>query len=193
METPIPLLLIHGFGGGMRDYRALQRFLAAHGYTNEIHTFLYKRKYGQVSLEELADELAEYIRTRMHTTFSVVAYSQGGLIFRTCMLRHPELAQQVEKVITVCTPHQGSIIAYLGIGKGVKDLRPNSALLQKLDAHDDGLRYYAVYNPFDPVVFPGTNARFPKAIINERVPGISHSLTFGNARTLAFIERTLLV
>lgn len=192
MTEPTRILMIHGFGGGTRDYGALKRYLKKHKHEVDFFEFTYSQKYGEVPVDVLADELAAYTRENIGSKkFFVVGFSQGGLIFRRSVLRNSEIKDHVQAVVTVCTPHQGTAIAKAGFGKGVADLRPGSAMLRELDAHDDGIPYYAVFNPHDPVVVPGTNAKYKRAVINKEVRCLSHSLTFGHADTLRFIEGVL--
>lgn len=192
MTDPTRILLIHGFGGGTRDYGALKRYLKKKKHEVEFFEFTYSEKFGGVPVDVLAEELAAYIREHIgEKKFFVIGFSQGGIIFRRLALKHPELKAQVKAVVTVCTPHQGTAIAKAGFGKGVADLRPGSQTLCELDAHDDGIPYYAVYNPYDPVVVPGTNAKYKHAVTNKEVRGLSHSLTFGHSDTLRFIEEVL--
>lgn len=186
------LLLIHGFGGGARDYRALKRYLGAQGHGVDLHEFYYEKRFGQVSLADIADELARYIETDLRDAhFSVVAFSQGGLIFRSLEARYPHIADRVDAAVTVCTPHHGSLLAYFMPGKGAADLRPQSAFLQDLQARESRVSYYAVYNPFDPIVIPGMSGRLENAVSNEKVLHVSHFLTFGHPKTLSFIDRVL--
>lgn len=192
MTNKTALLLIHGFGGGAWDYRPLEKFLVAQGHEVEFFEFFYKKRFGQVSINELAQELELYVRANLKARkFSVIAFSQGGLVFRAFAMLYPALTQNVEKAFTVCTPHHGSLLAYCVLGKGAVDLRPGSKLLAALDAHDDGIQYYAVYNPMDSVVIPGTSAIFPKALKNEEVFALFHSFTFSHPKTLKFIESVL--
>jgi triacylglycerol lipase len=189
MTDPTRILLVHGFGGGRRDYGALKRYLKKQKHEVEFFEFTYREKFGGVPIDTLADELVAYIRTHLEgQKFFVVGFSQGGIIFRRSVLRSTEIKGQVRAVVTVCTPHQGTTIAKAGFGKGVEDLRPGSKMLCELDEHDDGIPYYAVYNPYDPVVVPGTNAKYKRAVTNKEVKGLSHSLTFGHPDTLRFVE-----
>lgn len=186
------ILLIHGFGGGARDYRALKGYLLAQKHNVEFFEFFYDKKYGQVSISDLAENLAAYIQEHLgKRKFFAVGFSQGGLIFRRFASYHLESAQQVLGAITIYTPHQGSLVAHFGFGKGIEDLKPRSKMLCELADFDDGIPYYAVYNPYDPVVVPGTNAKYKRATVNKRVATLSHYLTFRDKKTLLFIENIL--
>jgi pimeloyl-ACP methyl ester carboxylesterase len=191
-DTPTIVLAIHGFGGSIRDYRAVKKFLQAQGHTVELHEFTYPKRFGQVPLREIADELGSYVRSELHSKkFYAIGFSQGGLIFRMMIMQFPDIAPQVIKAITVCTPHSGSYLAFFAFGKGIADLRPGSRALTELNQFHDPIHYYALYNPYDLVVIPATNAKLATAIQNEPMPAFTHSLTFRHPATLRFIESAL--
>ncbi len=155
------ILLIHGLAGGAWDYAPLKRHFEAKKIPVTFYDFFYEKRFGQEPLTEVADDLEAYVQTNLNgPPFSVVGFSQGGIIFRAFAMRHPEYTKSVEMAVTICTPHHGSLWANFGFGNGVADLRPGSQLLTALAQNDDGIPYYAVYNPYDEIVIPGTSARF---------------------------------
>ncbi len=183
------ILLIHGFAGGEWDYLPLKRYLESKKHSVEFFDFYYDKRFGHESLTEIADDLHAYIEKNLNgVSFSTVGFSQGGLIFRTLALRYPQYIENCESVVTICTPHHGTLWANFGFGKGVADLRPKSALLTALNNHDDGIPYYAIYNRLDEIVVPGTSALFERARENKEISRFSHYLTFGDSRTLLFAE-----
>lgn len=189
MPESIPILLIHGFAGGVWDYHPVQKYLRKKGRPVEFFEFTYKKRHGQVALQAIADELKGYIDANLKDReFYAIGFSQGGIIWRTCALRHPELQKQVSAAFTISTPHSGSLFAYFGMGDGIADLRPNSDLLKKLDAYEDSIPYYAVYNPFDSFVVPGSSGFLKRAKVNVRVPSWTHMSTFGEKKTLELID-----
>ena len=192
MAEKTAVLLIHGLWGETRDYKAVEKFLKVKGHDVEFFQFLYKRKFGDVSLDEIAEDLKAYIQTSLSgRKFFVIAFSQGGIIFRRLVLKHPNLQEQIKAAVTVCTPHHGSWLAFLWFGAGIAELRPKSKTLRELTGLDEKIPYYAVYNPLDSMVVPGTNARFEKARENKRVIAISHYQTFRHPETLRFIEKVI--
>jgi triacylglycerol lipase len=192
MSEKSVLLLVHGFGGGARDYRALEKFFGEQEYPIEFVEFFYTKKYGQESLDEVADELAVFVRECIGgRKFFTVGLSQGGIILRRFLFRHKEYISQVRAAVTICTPHQGSCLAYCWFGRGVADLRPGSRVLRELAEFDDGLPYYAVFNPCDELVFPGTNAKYVRAVMNKEVLTLLHFATFIDKRTLQFVADVL--
>jgi len=178
-----PILFIHGFGGSEYEYKPIIKFLKNHGNPN-CYRFIYKEKFGQSSIKLIAEHLHEYIvKNVSEAEIDVIALSQGGIIARYYIAHYSD--KKINKCITICTPHSGSLVAYLGFLPGMKELRPNSSLLKDLDI--DRAEYYAVYNPLDLFVVPGWSAKLEFAKENKKVYSLLHPLTFWNKNTLNFI------
>ncbi len=192
MQEPLPILLIHGFGGGAWDYHPLTAYLRRKHRSVAFFPFHYKERFGTSSLESISSDLSAYVEEHLSgKKFVVVGFSQGGLIWRLCALNNPSVEEQALSVFTICTPHHGSSLAYFGIRPGVKDLRPGSPVMKALARHTSHVPYYSIYNPIDTVVVPGTSARLKGAQKNLRVFALTHPGTFAARDTLTFIDSTL--
>lgn len=182
-----PILFIHGFGGGKYEYKPVIKFLKNHS-DPVCYEFVYKDKFGQSSIKLIAEHLHKYITENIfEPEIDVIAFSQGGIIARYYISHYSDT--KVNKCITLCTPHSGSLMAYLGFFSGIKELQPNSPLLKNLDITK--AEYYAVYNPFDLFVFPGWYAKLKFAKENKKVYALLHPLTFWKKKTLNFIISVL--
>jgi len=148
----------------------------------------YIKKFGQVSLTKIAEDLKVFVDDNLkNKKYYVIAISQGGIVWRIFTMNNLVGRENILKIFTLCTPHNGSKLAHILKHEGIQELRPQSNLLQQLEKNDDGLEYYAIYNPLDLMVFPGTSAIFSKAQENIRVFDFFHPLTFWNKKTLRFI------
>lgn len=184
-----PIVFIHGFGGGSYEFQPIIRFLKKNGH-KKFYEFCYEKKWGEVSLKEIAKEFAHFLDKNVkEETITIVAMSQGGII-AGYYLQHLN-KKKVKKCFTICTPYKGSVTAYLSSRPGAKELRPQSAFLKKINFPTKRTKFYAVYNPLDLMVFPGTNAIFDKATKNKRVFSVGHLFTFWNKHTLQFILENL--
>jgi triacylglycerol lipase len=187
-----PVLLLHGFFGSPGNFDTMKEYLERKGRAVEYHDYYYPESIGQKSFIQLADELAAYVRKELEgKKFSVIAFSQGGILFRTLAMQYPELVEDVEKVVTICTPHYGSLWAAIEYAPGITDLKPGSELLKTLNAYDDRLPYYAVYNTIDEVVVPGVSAKFERAKEVKEVSRFMHHLTLSDPDTLSFVDDVL--
>lgn len=162
---PIPILLVHGIYDDGTALRPLQRALENAGY--ECFTPTLRPADGHLGLAELARQL----RVATDTHFGprqpvfVVAFSMGGLIARD-YLEHLDGATRCRGLLTVSTPHAGSLTAYLIGGQGARDLRPFSPFLRSL-WHDKAtlanLSLTSCWNPLDLVIFPSFSSVWPGA------------------------------
>jgi pimeloyl-ACP methyl ester carboxylesterase len=182
-----PILFIHGFGGSRKEFQPIISYLKRHGDV-PCYEFCYNKKFGEVSLRVIAAELHNFIVAQVtEPVIDIVAVSQGGIIARYYLSHFDDVI--VRKCITLCTPHQVTYLAYLGRRIGVRELRPGSDLLRELDTVKT--QYFAIYNPLDLMVFPGSRARFSSAQENKMVVSPLHQLTFWNKRTLEYVVSTL--
>jgi triacylglycerol lipase len=188
----VNILLLHGFLGSPGNFDPLREYFSKRGHGIAYFDYYYSESIGQKSFTQLSDGLAAYVHKELDgEKFSIIAFSQGGILFRTFAMRYPELTDQVEKVITVCTPHYGSLWANVEYGPGIADLKPGSELLKTLNSYDDHLPYYAVYNPIDEVVVPGTSGKFERAKQVKEVSRFMHHLTLSDPNTMEFVEKIL--
>lgn len=121
------LLLVHGFGGVSTqfedfftnpDLREFYNNIIAIDYY-EYHDFLgngLKKGFDKnTPIEDIGDAIAEYILnnpTKFYKTLDIVAYSLGGLVIRSMILRHyPRLVKngyRIDDVALIATPNRGT-------------------------------------------------------------------------------------
>lgn len=113
-----PLILLHGIGGeDDQKFANWDRFLA---YTDANPDFqkrfkVYLFRYdSQESVDRVAQVLRAtlqmFIRSEHPKPFRVLAYSEGGLLYRQAMA-DPTVDRHTERLITIGTPHHGSPLA----------------------------------------------------------------------------------
>ena len=84
-----------------------------------------------------------------------LGHSLGGLLARR-LAAEPDIGRRTLGVVTLGTPHQGSSLAVLALGRLGRSLRPGSSLLARLAALPDppGAACAAFYSPVDGLVLP---------------------------------------
>ncbi len=108
--------------------------MTADGVNPICYQFVYKENLGQSSVKLITEHLHKYISNNIsEPELNIVALSQGGIIARYYISHYSD--KKINKCITICTPHSGSWVAYLGSSPGIKELRPHSSLLKELDTH----------------------------------------------------------
>ena len=185
----VPILFIHGFGGGRYEFQPIIRFLKKKGFTR-FYEFTYPKKHGEVSLTEISRKLGEFVKKEVkEKRINIIGISQGGIIARYYFQNNKQ--KKIDRFITLCAPHKGSLMGYLLSRPGFLDLRPKSKILEEIKKKKDKMEYFCVYTPFDLMVFPGWNAKLDTARENKMVLALLHPLAFWTGRTLHSIEKWL--
>lgn len=104
-----PLLLIHGFACGKRDWGALPRMLAAKSHRKVI--VMDNRGIGDseatigpYSIQQMAADALDVMDAAGAPVCGVLGISMGGLIAQSLVLSHPE---RLSALILGCTSHGG--------------------------------------------------------------------------------------
>ncbi len=116
------------------------------------------------SIEEYAEELKEYVEDIETDKVDIIAHSMGGLVSRW-YIEELEGEKNVENLVTLGTPHQGTYTAYVAcFTPGASEMVPGSSLLEKLNEDDlaEDVNYTAVWNRYDEAIIPSENAKIPE-------------------------------
>jgi triacylglycerol lipase len=154
--TTRPVLLVHGLAGTKSSWSLVAQTLSARGLTVDAMAY---PPVG-TSVERLADQLVDEVRTILHRTGAdkvhLVGHSLGGVVIAQA-ITDGRLDGMVDTVITLGSPFGGSPWAgLLPFVEIVRTLRPGSPLLQRLAAAPvpDGVRWLAVTAALD-IIVPG--------------------------------------
>jgi len=157
------VLLIHGLHDTTKIFQVLSGYLTQLGWST--YSFNLKPNNGSAPLEQLAQQVADYINQNFSETepLDLVGLSMGGLVSRYYVQRLGGLAR-VQHLVTLGTPHHGTWIAYLSTHIGCRQMRPQSAFLQQLN-QDAGLlvqlKFTSIWTPFDLMIVPATSSQMP--------------------------------
>jgi triacylglycerol lipase len=162
---PRPVLLIHGFKDDAQKMEPLRRHLESRGFPAEAVTL--RPSLGQASLEELAEQVAGFARERFGPSgpMDVVGFSMGGLVARYYVQKLGG-ADRVRRLVTVASPHHGTLLAWCVPNSGGRQMRPGSAFLRDLNADQDWLRRVevtSIWTPLDLMILPASSSRLEGA------------------------------
>jgi triacylglycerol lipase len=171
------LILVHGFMDTAKRMAYLSRHLRDLGW--KVLTPSLRPSNGTESIEALAEQLYIYIHenTTCDERISLIGFSMGGLVCRYYLQRLNGLVK-TDKLITISTPHQGTFAAYCLPGSGIKQMRPESAFLQNLNADITALQqlvFVSFYSPFDLIIIPARSSVIPFGR-NHKVLALLHPL-----------------
>lgn len=127
-EPPLGrVVLVHGILCNRAVWHGFRRRLARHGL--ESHAVTLEPVLGDV--DAMADALAARLRTAQAPPV-IVAHSLGGLVTRRMLQRSPDV--RLAGIVTIASPHGGSVQARLAFGRAGRSLRRDCAWLRALDA-----------------------------------------------------------
>lgn len=176
-----PVLLLHGYGANSGFWQRLHQRLTA----DRISHCAVDLEPVLSSIDAYADlieaEVARLLARRRASSIILVCHSMGGLAARAWLRRYGQ--QRVARVITLGTPHAGSLLAGYGIGINARQMLPASAWkseerhwLSALAASEDRslrARFVCFWSRHDNIVMPQASAELPGAN-NRVVEGVGH-------------------
>lgn len=125
-----PLLLIHGYQCNRGFWFRLRPCLEAAGWTVATHNL----GPAWADIDSYADGIERRIDEVLAATGAQqvipVGHSMGGLVLRAYLRRHGR--QKVARIITLGSPHQGTRLAPLGLGRNARQMRIDSSWLAAL-------------------------------------------------------------
>jgi triacylglycerol esterase/lipase EstA (alpha/beta hydrolase family) len=174
VQTPGPVVLVPGYGGGTDALQVLAATLRAAGRDARVMPL---PGDGRGDLTEqakaLALEVADVRRQTGAASVDVIGYSAGGVVARL-WVRDYGGARVARRVVTLGSPHHGTNLAGLA---GVllpdacpiacQQLEPDSSLLAGLNAGDEtpsGPQFVSIWTTTDDVVIPPESAVLAGAV-----------------------------
>ncbi|MGW4487201.1 esterase/lipase family protein [Amycolatopsis sp. NPDC004368] len=170
-DTPGPVLLVPGYGGGRGALQQLaDRVHQATGRDTEVLTLAGD---GTGDLLQQVDVLAAAVERAYADgapSVDVIGYSAGGVVARLWVAREGG-EHQARRVITLGAPMHGTTLATAGgvLAPGAcptacRQLTPGSALLRELPPIPAGLPWLSVWTSLDRTVTPPESARLDGAV-----------------------------
>ncbi len=174
-----PILLVHGMVDNRSVFTVLRRGLRRRGF-GRVLTMNYSPVANDVraTARVLAEEIEALVSETGYERLHVVGHSLGGLVARYYVQRLGG-DERIDTLVTLGTPHGGTLPAYLlpaGLGR---QLRPGSDLLTELAEPAPGCRtrFISYWSDLDQMVVPQRNGRLlhPDLMVhNVLVRGVGH-------------------
>ena len=170
-----PVLLVHGFFSNGGFWWDMKRWLRRRGVTS-LYTVDLEPMFGD--LDRMAAQLDRRIRDVLVRSGAeqlvLVAHSMGGLVCRAYLAQHG--GSRVKRLITLGSPHNGTVLAWLLPGANLVQMRPGSRWLRRLN---DGQRggvpapTVSIFSYHDNIVLPQDSSQLISAT-NIPVAGVGH-------------------
>jgi triacylglycerol lipase len=146
------------------------------------------------SISEYANALHHAVETLYTATGMapvIVGHSMGGLAIRAYLAAHGQ--ERVAQLITLGTPHHGTLQANTGHGQNAKEMRINSAWLQSnAAALSDAARakFICYYSNGDNIVSPFESAML-EGVDNRRIEATGHLVLAFTSTFRACLDQVL--
>jgi pimeloyl-ACP methyl ester carboxylesterase len=190
-ESLPPVILLHGLFQNRSSLFWLQHRLHSAGYRQiiSINTPPWK------DLETLTEKLAKKV-DEMRIRFKVdkvilVGHSMGGIIARN-YVQNRGGAANVERIVTLGSPHHGSKLAPFALSPIGKTLLPGSEFIRRFNsaAWPQGTPIVSIYTRYDNIVMPAELARMDGAGSVE-LDGMGHTALLFHPRSLQAVIEAL--
>lgn len=193
-----PILFITGWVGTPNHFIVLENRLKIDGW----NVFTLNLKHHDVNdLEKAAEEIqhtVEDIKIKTNATHvDLLCHSIAGLVARY-YIKFLGGINSVKHYVSLGTPHYGTTINFLGDGKNLEHLQPNSGFLDQLNlpVETTGTIYYtAIWSSADEAIQPVENAKFKTEssyVQNCEVKGLSHLELLTHVDAYTFVKEGLL-
>jgi triacylglycerol lipase len=164
-STTSHVVLVHGFMDTGSVFKSLQRQLEKKGHRCVVPNL--RPRDARHGIEPLAENLRQEIENQIphRHSFSIIGFSMGGLVARH-YLQQLDGAKRCERLITISSPHQGTLMAWLHPSKGAQQMRPGSGFLKDLAATESHLGEIPVISyrtPLDLMILPSRNSEWQRA------------------------------
>jgi len=164
------VLLVHGYAGNRGQWWWLRRRLRARGFA--VATINLEPPLADIDCfaEQLHARIEVLLAEANVDRVALVAHSMGGLVSRAYLRRHG--CGRVTTLITVASPHHGSVIACLGPGRDARQMEPDNDWIRQLGDQDSfAVPVVSIWGAIDEFVVPQDSSRLAGA---QDVPFATH-------------------
>lgn len=158
-----PVVLIHGIFDTRVIFKKMSAYLTQEGW--EVHSFNLIPNYGFLGLDRLAAQVADYVDRTFppDQPIDLVGFSMGGLVSRYYVQRLGGI-KRVQRLITISSPHNGTLTAYFYLTPGTLQMRPKCKFIEDLNrdvAILDQINFTSIWTPLDAMIVPAQSSHLP--------------------------------
>jgi pimeloyl-ACP methyl ester carboxylesterase len=180
-----PVILVHGVLVNDGVWFGFRRHLIRQGIGG-VYTVNYGPPYADI--ERFAEQLGAKIDAVCAATGArrvvLVGHSMGGLVSRAYVRRFG--AAHVDRMLTIGTPHHGSVLAWSYPGRCLAQMRPGNSWLVELN-RDEGrpppIPITCLWSRHDSMVAPQASSELAGAE-NVALVGIGHNALLNDAQVM---------
>jgi hypothetical protein len=179
LAARVPVVLVHGLVDNRSIFAVMRRSLRRRGFA-QVCSWNYSPLLRDV--ESAAVALGAHIericQDTGHDRVHVVGHSLGGLVARY-LVQRLDGDERIDSLVTLGTPHAGTLWAHMLPTPLVRQLRPGSSLIRELAQPAPGCRTQvtAIYSDLDQMLVPAAVGRCEHPDLRARnvlVRGVGH-------------------
>jgi triacylglycerol esterase/lipase EstA (alpha/beta hydrolase family) len=190
-----PIILLHGLAMNRTNWVWLGRRLARLGFGPLYGTSYFSPQ----SVERSAAHLARFVERvlareraagRRCESVDIVAHSLGGLVARYYIERM-DGAARVGRLVTIATPHNGTLLARIGLVPAARALRPHRPSKNGTIVTPAGTaRYASIWSRADSMIVPPESASIAPSGADRAFDDLGHLSLLLSPRVLdAVVEQ----
>jgi pimeloyl-ACP methyl ester carboxylesterase len=190
--TQLPVVMVHGYLANRGYWAPMVRWLEARG-VGPIYVPSYRSIFS--TIEQGAAELHAAVEAACAggaPRVVLVCHSMGGLLARTYLQEHGD--GRVARLVTIATPHHGTVLSRLGIGEHARQMCRGSDFLTALaraeTAEPPRVPTTSIYTVHDNLVSPQDTSRLDWAR-NVAIAGMGHVAIVASERAFALVLEEL--
>lgn len=188
------MILVHGIWDSSSRLEPLRAGLASRGISQPIAIDL-RPNTGSAPIPVLAAQVAHAVDSASvdGAPVDLVGFSMGALVSRWFIQRGGGRSR-VRRFISISGPHQGTLNAYAIPLAGVRQMRPDSALLRDLASDPDPwgpIEVHTIWTPYDLMILPPRSSQLPGVRSDTRLPVGMHRWMLSDPRVLDHVAKLL--
>jgi triacylglycerol esterase/lipase EstA (alpha/beta hydrolase family) len=172
---PMPVLAVHGYFSNRAILRDVTLALEKAGQ-GPVHAVTLDSVLAGIDTVAglLEREIDALLDATGHAKLILVCHSMGGLAARRMM--RGRLRMRIAKVITIASPHHGTVLARIGIGSNARQMRAGGDWIDRLAGEEAGhwpCPVTSIWSVHDNLVAPQETSRLEGAR-NIALAGLGH-------------------
>ena len=180
-----PVILVHGVLVNDGVWFGFRRRLAPRGRQRRVYGQLWSTARGYRALCSAARrEDRDVCAATGAQRVVLIGHSMGGLVSRAYLRRYG--VSRVEQLITIGTPHHGSLLAWSFPGRCLAQMRPGNKWLTELNRNESSpspVPITSIWSRHDSMVIPQASSELACAE-NLAIVGVGHNALLGDKASL---------
>lgn len=187
-----PVVIVPGYLDGSWYFAAVRKRIHATGRASHVLPLFPNISDITVTAQRLRAFVEQVKAATGAATVDLVAHSEGGLISRH-YIKFLGGEPHVGRLVTLGTPHHGTILGYIGPGMGAHQMQPGSQFLNELNAGDESwgdVKYTSIRAGLDEIILPHSSP-IQEGAENHSVSWIEHATLLTSKRAWRHVEAAL--